>query len=194
MRITATTVGLLLTATLLAACGDDDDKANNGRPSQESSSSASDSASPTPAADLGVLVERTDYTFNLPRGWVDSTKDQALAGPEDSYGSLATDADHLVTVDAEPDVSQELFDHGLADMIKNLKSFYASHGKKLPDTTWADETAIHVQGQGQKSGTRAQAFYLRHDDTAYIICVQTLGGQEQNEAAVEVLRSSWSWN
>ncbi|QIX26183.1 hypothetical protein ncot_05885 [Nocardioides sp. JQ2195] len=202
MRITITTVSLLLAVSLLAGCGDNDDANGNG-PSQESSGATSASASPSASpsvspsvsaeADRGVEVARSDYTFNLPKDWIDSTDDQALAGPEDAYGSVAVGADHRVTVDAEPDVSQELFDHGLKEMVGNMKRLYASNGKQLADTTWAGEAATHVQGSGQASGTRAQVFYFRHENTAYIICVQTPGSQAQNEAAVDALRSSWTW-
>lgn len=195
MRITATAVSLLLTATLVAGCGDSDEETNAGEPSSESTVTTSDSgtASTPPDADLGAPVERPGYGFNLPRGWVDSTQDQSMADPEDAYGSVAADADHRLTVDVELDVSQELFDHGLSETIGRMKSAYASSGKELADTTWAGETAVHVQGRGQTSGTRAQVFYLRHDDASYIISVQTPGGRKQNEAAVDAVRSSWTW-
>ncbi|KRF17828.1 hypothetical protein ASG90_05690 [Nocardioides sp. Soil797] len=197
MRIMTTTLTLLLAATLVSGCGDDDKPSSDPTGDSSATATASSSEESTPPDFAGSLIDRPDYSFHLPEDWVDTTEEHSIADPEDTYatggGGTLDDVDLRLTVDVEQDVSKKLFDYGLDNMVKRIKSSYSPQVKRLPDTKFADTTSIHAQGPGLEDGSLIQVFYLHHANASYYISVQTLGGRKANEAAVDAVRSSWEW-
>lgn len=187
-------VSLLLMSLVVASCSDDEK--DTGPSSSPSSTTSGGSETPTDEF-AGPLVERPDYSFHLPEGWVDTTDDHMLVEPEDTYaqsgGGTIEDNYSALTISVSTGLPVKDYELGIPQVLNQMRKEKPSAYKRLPDTTWADEQAAHAQGAGLGGKGVAQAFVLIHDGAQYYINLQNLGSRKKNERLLDIIRSSWTW-
>lgn len=183
---------LLLAAVLLAGCGGDDEG-----DTPEGDDTASSSTSPTTTttqADF-TLVERPAYSFNVPQGWEDATKERSYRDENTYYGreTISVINAGTITVNHSPDVPYKTIDDN-ADSLLESYSVWNDAIKRVDDTTWTGIPAMHAMGPGSEKDTTFQAFYVIRDGDATEIQIQTRGGKKAAQKVADRIESTWQWH
>jgi hypothetical protein len=194
MRRTPLATSLLLLGLVLAGCGDGEQPDRADPTSSEPASSSSASTEPTGAAPAtGVVLERKQFRFRLPQGWVDDTRDPTMP-----QGRLPSKTDwNQVTINLVPADGEDVRE--MTPVMLKVFKVFAKKGRRLPFTEWAGEASYHLAGAESSAGY-AEEFGAVWKDVLVIInfefdtkkAAKQLSPAERQEV-IESIEASWEW-
>lgn len=183
-----------MAAALLAGCTSDEGSADTDAAATPLAdpSDASDSASPEPD---GVLIERPLYTVRIPQGWSD-VGDQAMIDQDenslrsrDNNAGISYPTANLTFYADPPFPTIQGSSRIIMGQVKDINPKI----KRVADTTFAGEKAIHTVGPADDPGSWFQGFDFLHDGYLVEVRIDSPRGKAATQKIVDLVRSTWEW-